>query len=165
MQPEEQDRWLTEHIPHRVRACLTGIPLQEELMRALDEDMCARIKMRCLSTAVFEGRLAGMRWLIEFVGISELNGKPRRPNRHDVDVSIAKIARGNKIDLASPEAVLLSKVWKGWSQASGHPTQDSNHPSGDEKALDAAMRIIIGHLEKTIYSSSRRRLTDEALRV
>jgi hypothetical protein len=85
--------------------------------------------MRCLSTAVFEGRLAGMRWLIEFVGISELNGKPRRPNRQDVDVSIAKIARGHEIDLASPEAVLLSKVWKGCSQASGHPTQDSNHKS------------------------------------
>ena len=45
------------------------------------------------------------------------------------------------------------------------PQMAPEKPPVDEKALDEAMRIIIGHLDKTIYYSLRRRLTDEALRV
>lgn len=104
-----------------------------------------------------------MRWLIEFVGVVDSKGKPGRPNRRSVDVSIAQIMGGREIDLGSVEALLLSKVWKGCSQASGHPTQDSNHPPVDEKALDEAMRVIIAHIQKTIYSSASRLLTTEAL--
>jgi hypothetical protein len=47
---------------------------------------------------------------------------------------------------------ILAKVWKGCSQASGHPTQDTNHPPVNPKALDEALRIIVEHLGRTIYS-------------
>ena len=163
MTPEKQKRWLDEHVPHRVRACLTGIPLLDELTRARDDESRAEVQLRCLGNAAWEGRMAGMRWLIEFVGVVDSGGKPVRPNRRAADVSIVQIAGGREIDLGSPDAVVLSKVWKGCSQASGHPTQDSNHPPVDEMSLDAAMRIIVAHLQATIYAAASRRLTDEAL--
>ena len=132
-------------------------------MQSFPEERRRRVRGRCIGNAAWEGRMAGMRWLIEFVGIVDSKGKPDRPNRRTVDVSVTHIAGGREIDLAAPEAIVLSRVWKGCSQASGHPTQDSNHPPVDERALDEAMRIIISHLERTIYATSTRRLADEAL--
>jgi hypothetical protein len=164
MNPSDEEQWLAQHIPHRVGACLTCLPLQEELMpSAADEETRNKIRYRFFQNAAWEGRMAGMRWLIDFVGIAaDSNGKPRRPTRYgDADVSITCIQGGEKMDLASSDAATLAKVWKGCSQASGHPTQDSNHPPVDPTALDEAMRILIRHLERTIYAASSRNLVAE----
>ena len=127
------------------------------------DDLRANIRMRSLLNAAWEGRMAGIRWLIEFVGVVDDSGKPDRPNRRRADVAITRIPGGAEFDLSSPNALVLSRVWKGCAQASGHPTQDSNHPPVDDMALDAAMRIIIQHLERTIYAESVRRLIDEVM--
>ncbi len=130
---------------------------------AASEDLRASIRTRSLFNAAWEGRMAGIRWLIEFVGVVEKGGKPDRPNRRGADIAITRIADGAEFDLSSPDALVLSRVWKGCAQASGHPTQDSNHPPVDDKALDAAMRIIIRHLNHTIYAKSARKLIDEVM--
>jgi hypothetical protein len=168
MHPTNQDQWLAEHIPHRLRACLAELPLQNELMPAnASETLRLRIRARCCDAAAWEGRMTAARWLIEFVGIAaDADGNPRRPTKYgEADFSITSI-RGketDRIDLASLEARTLAKLWKGCSQASGHPTQDSDHPPVDPLALDKALRIIISHLEKTIYSASPGKLVAETL--
>lgn len=168
MKPTDQVQWLAEHIPHRLRACLAELPLQNELMPAnASETLRLGIRARCCDAAAWEGRMAAARWLIEFVGIAaDPNGNPRRPTKYgEADASITSI-RGketDRIDLGSSEARRLAKVWKGCSQASGHPTHDSNHPPVDPLALDKALRIIVNHLEKTIYSAHPGRLVGETL--
>jgi hypothetical protein len=166
MNPTDQDRWLNEHIPHRLRACLADLRFQEEIMpTAADEKTRAKIRALCLLTAAWEGRMAGMRWLIEFVGVAaDSNGKPRPPNPHPTDISMTCIHGGQKIDLSSDDAAILAKVWLGCSQASGHPTQDSNHPPVHPKALDKAIRIIVTHLKRTIYSADPNKLLAETFR-
>ena len=123
-----------------------------------------KIRAACFERAVWEGRMVAMRWLIDFVGIAaDREGKPRRPTWYsDADVSITDIG-GQKIELSSPEAATLAKVWQGCSQASSHPTQDSNHPPVDPMTLDKALRIIVDHLQRTIYSGSPGKLVVETL--
>lgn len=111
-------------------------------------------------TAAFEGRMVAMRWLIEFVGICEKKGEPDRPPPRKTSVSIASLG-GEKINLLLPEAKTLAKVWKACSQASGHPTRDTNHLPLTDAVLDEALRIIVNHLEHTIYSGSVRQLMAE----
>jgi hypothetical protein len=154
MNPSDEQAWLGQHIPHRLRACLTWLPLQSELLTTItDANAHASIMHRCFLHTVSEGRMAAMRWLIEFVGIRDVNGKPEQPKLRKTDVSISFIQGGKPIDIDSTEAMFLAKVWKGCSQASGHPTQDTNHPDVDPKTLDKALRIIVGHLKRTIYSA------------
>ncbi len=164
MNLSNQDQWLTEHIPHRFRSCLVGLPLQDELMTAIaDGKTRDSIKAHCLLSAVSEGRMAAIRWLIEFVGIRDFNGKPGHPKPRRTDVSITCIQGGEPIDPSSHDAAILAKVWKGCSQASGHPTQDTNHPPVDSPALDEALRIIVDHLKRTIYSASPDKLVAKTL--
>lgn len=152
MNPSDQEKWRAQHIPHRLRVCLAGSPLQKELM-------VEKIGTYCILAAALEGRMAAIRWLIEFVGIRDCKGEPGRPNRYRTDVSITFIQGGKEIDLSSPEAATLARVWKGCSQASGHPTQDTNHPPVSGAVLDEALKIIVSHLKQTIYSASRNELT------
>ena len=160
MKPSDEEVWLRQHIPHRLRACLTWLPLQSELLTTItDANAHASIMHRCFLHTVSEGRMAAIRWLIEFVGIREVNGKPEYPSPRKTDVSISFIQGGKPIDIDSPEAAFLAKVWKGCSQASGHPTQDTDHPPVDPKTLDKALRIIVSHLKQTIYSADPDKLT------
>ena len=163
----DQDQWLAQHIPHRLSACFAELPLQSELLMLEVADDALRLKIRaaCCERAVWEGRMVAMRWLIDFVGVAaNREGKPRRPGRHrDADVSITDIQGGQAIELCSSEAATLAKVWQGCSQASSHPTQDSNHPPVDPITLDNALRIIVSHLQRTIYSGSPRELVVETL--
>ena len=163
----DQDQWLTQHIPHRLSACLAELPLQSELFMLEVADNALRLKIRatCFERAVWEGRMVAMRWLIDFVGVAaNRERKPRLPTRYsDADVSITDILGGHKIELSSPEAATLAKVWQGCSQASSHPTQDSNHPPVDPMTLDHALRIIVNHVQRTIYSGSPGKLVVETL--
>jgi hypothetical protein len=92
--------------------------------------------------------MVALRWLIEFVGIGERKGKPARPRIGNTGVSILSIEGGRQIRIPSPEAEILAKVWKACSQASGHPTRDTNHLPLTNTVLDEASRIIVEHLKE-----------------
>jgi hypothetical protein len=120
----------------------------------------------CLGRAVEHGQKAAMRWLIEFVGIAlNRKGVPDRPSEFDPasDVSIQSFAGPgvdlqvpiNVIDRKSP-AWLLADVWKGCSQSSVHATFRTNHPSADSPELDVAFRLVVEHLQRTIYGPTFR---------
>ena len=111
--------------------------------------------------------MAATRWLIEFVGIShsERSGKPARPKKYPADVRIDDFAPGssNLFDLSKRDARLLADVWKGCSQASGHATHGSNHPSVKETVLSKALEVIVDHLQDTIYLHAGEQLRDYVL--
>jgi hypothetical protein len=165
MNAADQEQWWAQHIPHRLRASLIGLPLQRELTKTIEDQRTREsIVFHWLSRSVSEGRFAAMRWLIEFVGVGERKkGKPGPPSRRGNDVSINMIDGGKEIDLDSHEAEILADVWKGCSQASGHPTQDTDHPDVSIPALDKALKIIVRHLEQTISSTDPDRLIAETL--
>ena len=143
-------KWLDQHIPHRLHAALADLPLQREIIQILGEGYRQEIEERCKVSATTQGRLAAIRWLIEFIGVQD--------RRYSTDISISQIQGGKEFDLSSPEAEKLRQVWKGCAQAVGHPTDRTNHPPVNEKELDEALRIIRAHLESTIYATSKQRL-------
>jgi hypothetical protein len=62
------------------------------------------------------------------------------------------------------EGQLLANVWKGCSQASSHATNAYSHPSvSDKKELPEALKIILDHLQKTIYQKSGKNIRDYVL--
>jgi hypothetical protein len=73
------------HIPHRVRAAIARLPMKNTMLRIeasidpvrrTDRD---EIYWRCATDAIWEGRLAATRWLIESVGIKRDEvGRPAR---------------------------------------------------------------------------------------
>ncbi len=165
MDKTEQDQWLSKDIPHRLRACLAGLRLQEErMLQIADEAKRLIIRDWFLRPAAFEGRMVAMRWLIEFIGVGGRNkdGTISPPRRKPNDVSIKMIEGGKEIELDSREAEILAKVRQACTQASGHATRNTNHPRVDESALDEALRIIVRHLECTVYLGRARDPLSEA---
>jgi hypothetical protein len=128
-----------------------------------DQESQRNVEAHCVLIAALEGRMAAIRWLIEFVGICDRNTKPGRPTLRKTDVSTTSIQGGKLIDCSSPDATTLAKVWKACSQASAHPTWDTNHPPINSQTLDEALRIIVNHLNATIYSVNARNLVAETL--
>jgi hypothetical protein len=118
------------------------------------------ITRRCIGDSVWEGRLGAMRWLILFIGIAEGGGVPIRPRRHPsgTDVFIDDIQIGAFVDLESRKAQYLARIYKGCSQASGHPTDATNHPNVNERQLVKALTLVIDHLQRTIYAKNKRNL-------
>jgi hypothetical protein len=165
MDTAAQDEWLVTHIPHRIRAALAGLPLQVELLQALAVADPLAIQHRSAGNAVWEGRMAAVRWLIEFIGVKEdkNTGKPVLVSPRGVDCSITMIQGGAPFDLSSPDAIILARVWKGCSQASSHATHKSGHPPVGEAQLDQAMRIVTAHLDRTIYAVHSRRVAAASL--
>lgn len=98
-----------------------------------------------------------MRWLMEFVGVADADAKtglPKKPKAFckDEDVSIEQFDHGKPFDLNHSDAVVLSNVWKGCTQASLHPTTNTSHPPVDPPELAESLFIVLGHLEKHLYS-------------
>jgi hypothetical protein len=81
--------------------------------------------------------------------------QPGRTEWGDHDVSITSLPGGREIDLDSDEAKILCRVWKACSQASSHATHDSRHFPVDANTLEEALRIIVSHLDKTVYSAGQ----------
>lgn len=167
--PEKQERWLIEHIPHRIRAVLPGLPMHApwNLMRKklVLETIDDQIAFRCTGNSVWEGRMTAMRWLILFVGIQEEGGFAIEARlRKPTDMRIDAIRGGLVLTPSRPEAQKLALIWKGCSQATSHPTQDTNHPDVSERPLAEALEIVIEHLQTTIYSANRRSLLQDTLR-
>lgn len=107
----------------------------------------------CRDMAMWEGRHAAIRWLIEFVGVTaDKDGKPKRIGKRSFDVDITDLPGGTHFDLNHPDAVVLAKIWKGCSQATSHPTFGSNHPPLELPNLNKAVDIVIQYLIKTVYA-------------
>jgi hypothetical protein len=79
MDQHEQSEWITKHIPHRVRAAIARINMEDSLLRVkafidpalrTDED---KIFWRCSTDSIWEGRLAATRWLAQEFGIRNGN--------------------------------------------------------------------------------------------
>jgi len=54
-------------------------------------------------------------------------------------------------DTNNPDARQLAKIWQACSQASLHPTMDTNHCAVGPDDLAAALKIVIAHLETGLY--------------
>ncbi|HTB61986.1 MAG TPA: hypothetical protein VK737_00240 [Opitutales bacterium] len=163
MNEKEQQEWLNKHIPHRVCACLSDSKQGSQILaEKSDSEKVHHIDL-FTKTAAFEGRLAAIRWLIEFVGISEAGGKAKRPRRQSTDAYILKINGGKEIELDSKNAKILARVWKGCSQASSHPTFGSEHPPVGKDELSEALQIILEHLDSTIYEGKSKKVIESSL--
>jgi hypothetical protein len=54
MNPSDQEAWLGEHIPHRLRAGLTGLQLQRELLTAIADANAPRNRLQSAGENVLE---------------------------------------------------------------------------------------------------------------
>ena len=166
--PQDQEKWLQRDIPHRVRACLAFTKRLDDLIglpKWPANTRAEQIARRCATDAIWEGRLCAMRWLIEFVGLTEdKHHKPIVRNKTKAnDFRIDDLPGGVLIRPSSREAQTLAPVWKGGTQGSSHPTHLSNHPPVNNHELAAALEIIVDHLDKTIYASAPQKVIDLAL--
>jgi len=99
-----------------------------------------------------------------FVGIQEGRGVAIEARiRIPTDMRIDAISGGVVFSPKRPEALILARVWKGCSQATSHPTQDTDHPDVREKPLAEALHIVVEHLEKTVYAANGRSLLTDTL--
>lgn len=167
--PAKQHDCLVQHIPHRVRAVLPGIPMRGQwALPALifQGPSVNAVAVRCIGNSIWEGRHTGLRWLIEFVGIIQSAGLPAAFSlkRGEFDMRIDRMAGGVVIARTSPEAKILAPVWKGCTQASSHPTMDTNHPEIREPILADALHIVVEHLQRTIYAHAGLKIIDEVMR-
>ena len=169
----DQLAWRRVHIPHRVRAAIALRDMEQSILRVntwIRPELSTpdhKVYWRCAADSIWEGRLAATRWLIAFIGISQKDGKPARPNnnRQATDVYIEHFDPGNTnlFDLLKPEAHLLAAVWTGCSQASSHATHNSNHPTVDDVVLSKALVVIVNHLQDTIYLKAGENIRDYVL--
>jgi hypothetical protein len=162
----EQNQWLKQHITHRIRAVLPGI----RYMAApwdIHLPLLTDVRLRCLGNSVHEGRHSAMRWLIFFVGLMEQGGVaiPTKYRTDETDVWIERFEGGVLFDHTTPEAQELAQIYRGCTQATGHPTRDTNHPDIAEPRLSLAMRLILPHLQRTIYNAKGLDLAAVTLRM
>jgi hypothetical protein len=173
MDAPEQAQWLANHIPHRVRAAIARLPMENSILRATAtiDPQCRteqdRIYWRCATDSIWEGRLAATRWLIEFVGIKQgIDGNPARcpkkSSQYPDDVNFEDFDGGVPQNHQTPEATALASVWKGCSQASSHATSGT-HPSVNEASLANALTIVLDRLQNTIYQKAGKTLRDFVL--
>jgi hypothetical protein len=173
MDLDEQNEWMTKHIPHRVRAAIARLNLEGSFLQvnaSIDPELRTevdKIYWRCATDSIWEGRLAATRWLIEFVGIKQdSNGNPAVFNKSnpDQDVRIDDFDGGTLLGHSTHEGQLLAKVWKGCSQASSHATRAYSHPSvSDKEELPEALKIILNHLKNTTYENAGKKFCDYVL--
>jgi hypothetical protein len=160
MDSTEQTVWLQLHIPHRVRAALARLELLSEYLTTptpggpdltkLSRDQ--NIRRRSEMNSVNEGRLAAIRWLIEFIGINS--------KRNDIVITDFG---GNRFDENSPDGQTLEDIWLGVSKAASHATDEYGHPNVSETRLCEAMKIIVSHLQKEVYTPRNLELLKTAL--
>lgn len=153
-----QNQWLVQHIPHRIRAVLPGIPMRSPWFLNLSGHMhLDPFSWRCVGNSMWEGRLTAIRWLILFVGISanrQLQPIVAEMKHPQFDVRIDRFTGGRLLSPTTPEGRTLAQVYAGCSKATAHPTEGTNHPDTSEIALAGALHIVLPHLESTIYAAN-----------
>lgn len=176
MDQHEQDEWLTDHIPHRVRAAIARMDMEDSLLHVntlalidpTPRTALEKCYWRCSTDSIWEGRLAATRWLIEFVGIkmdskgNAVCSRPQKPKPDDVYIDA--FDGGRLLPPSTPDGKSLADVWKGCSQASSHATKAYNHPSVDDRTvLPEALKIVLDHLQETIYDEAGKKLREYVL--
>ena len=151
-----------QHIPHRICAALAWLPMPEKWAVPRPLDLPNRnFSVWSVDRWVDEGRKAAMRWLIEFVGVTfdAENDKPAptKPHKNGKSVTIAQVG-GSMFDTKRQDARELAKIWQACTQASLHPTADTDHAPLEPRDLARALCIVIGHLETALYKPSGRDL-------
>ena len=166
----DKQKWRHDHIPHRVRAAIARLDMRESILnvQAVVEPITTtdeeEVYWHCAKDAIWEGRLAAARWLIEFVGVKQFDGKPRRPERRRDDVGIECFDGGCDNLFKLEGASFLADVWEGCTKASSHATYNSNHPSVEGPELAQAVAAIVSHLQDTIYQRAGENIRDHVLR-
>ena len=161
--------WLEKHIPHRIRSVLAITKRLESRIGALPQwpvqSPSEKIARHCETDAIWEGRIIAMRWLVEFVGLTEDKAGTAiaKVRRYPTDLLIQDLPGGIPIAPGTSEATALAKVWKGGTQGTSHPTHNSGHPPVNEQELDAALAVVIDHLDRTVYAEPPRKVLDVAL--
>ena len=169
--PKDQEDYLVQHIPHRVRAVLADIPaigawrLPPLLVVNTPTNL---IVNRCYGNGVHEGRLTAMRWLVMFVGIT-YSDATRGPTVYRLkdplkDVRIDRMDGGELFEPHRADALILAKVQDGCSKATSHPTIGTNHFKVEPPQLAEALNVVVDHLQRTIYGHKKLRLIDEVMR-
>jgi len=162
---DDQNRWMFDHIPYRVRVAISRLnDLDDSILgvkafikEPVPESQEQAVYRRCETDAIWEGRLTAIRWLIEFVGVKQRrkDGKAIRcdvDQKEGSDVRITHIQGGIFFDLTKEaEAQRLANIWKGCTQASSHAT-NANHLPVDDKTAAEALKIVLRHLQETIYA-------------
>lgn len=183
-EPQVMTEWLSQHIPHRIRASLALSPLLGRVLDAtgMYHELKTNAWRDCMATGAWEGRLASMRWLIEFVGIEfdEITRGPKdqqsirgrklkargKKSTAQFDVDIEDLPDGTyfPIEKKPDDAKFLAEIWKGCSQACSHATFGSNHPPVGIAALERAQNIVFNHLDETVYASQEGKCLQHSLR-
>jgi len=168
MDLNEQHEWMDRHIPHRVRAAIALSNMENSLLRVqpfilpqLQTD-ADKLFWRCATDSIWEGRLAATRWLIEFVGVRmSRKGTPARCDKSfPEDVLIDDFNGGSLLGYSTDEGKLIANVWKGCSQASSHATNAYSHSPVNDKERCEALKIILDHLQSTIYKAAGKKMRD-----
>jgi hypothetical protein len=163
---DETKQWLLEQIPLRVTAGILGSEICDEWAGSEDSpDSRVGLRSACLQDASYLGRLAAVRWLIEFVGIQEVKDRNQgpipRPSRAakavlfdgvSDDFGLSMLPGGRLFTPEHEDAVLLAKAWKACADATSHPIRNDNHVTISASTLTAVMKIIIRHLDATVYA-------------
>ena len=123
-------------------------------IHALTETTPDWIALRCASNAMWEGRLVATRWLIDFIGIKadKATGvalRNRKIGQHDWDIE--NLRPGSYFNPSGPGSQTLADIWLGCTRASSHPTWKSGHPSVKPDRLNAALEIVMNHLQRELY--------------
>jgi len=152
----EKEDWLMQHVPHRICAALAWLPMPGKWAVPRPPDLPNRdFRVWCVDRCVDEGRKAAMRWLIEFVGVTlDRNDEPAptKPHENGKSVTIGQVG-GIMFDTKTKrqDARKLAKIWQACTQASLHPTADTNHAPLEPDDLANALCIVIDHLETALY--------------
>lgn len=167
--PAQQADWLIHHIPHRVRAVLPRLkiaaPWALPSLFSFVPKKINRIANFCYGSAIHEGRMSAIRWLVMFVGITEFRGNavPYRLRHSHQDMRIDRIDGGVLFDITCADALRLASAYKACSQACSHPTVDTNHPKIGEPELIETLTIIVNHLQATIYDYKTLKVLDQVM--
>ncbi len=161
--------WLWQHIPFRVTAAIAGTTIETEWASSEGPiTLPLGVRFVCFNDAVYQGRISAARWLIEFVGLQEVAKKgigptpseSRAAKAHErggptTEFGIGMLPGGTFLRPDHPDAAFLARTWKGCAQAISHPTRDTDHPRVDPETLTRALRVILPHLDRTIYAHAR----------
>src|ERR1035441_7608829 len=158
----EKETWLVQHVPHRICAALALLPMEGKWAMPNHPDIPkSDFHVWCINRSVEEGRKASMRWLIEFVGVTlgKKSRKPaeKRPHENGKSVRICEVG-GKLFDTNNKDALQLANIWEACTQASLHPTMDTNHVPLGPKDLASALQIVLAYLETALYQPNGRDL-------
>jgi hypothetical protein len=159
--PVEAETWLVQHVPHRICAALALLPMEGKWATKRPPLPNRDFHVWCMDRSIDEGRKASMRWLIEFVGITlHKSGKAATiltPHPNGKSVTIQQVG-GIMFHPNHQDALELAKIWQACTQASLHPTVDTNHDPLGPGDLAGALQIVLAHLETGLYEPAGRDL-------